>query len=272
MRGALVKLLRATHLIEFADGLAALRAVQNCARANEDYRAAHPRRLFPNPALVYEVSAHAHLQSYDQSGQDHAHKIASFLKAAELGETPAILDWGCGPGRVLAHLPAALNKPGARFHGCDPNARAIAFARGAFPIVTFTQIGAEPPTPYPDHHFDAVYGVSILTHLSLPRAKAWLAELARLLQDGGVAILTSHGSEAAIRLSPERRMRFEAGDYVELAGAEIGSRTYVSYFNETAGRRLFAPYFADVTCHTPSPDSPIGHDIWVLRAPRRPSA
>ncbi len=267
-----MRLLRATHLIQFADGLAAQRAVHKCAPANAQYRAAHPSRAFPDPALVYEVSAQAHLHSYDVSGQDHARTIAVHLKAAYLDEAPTILDWGCGPGRVLAHLPAALDTPSARFHGCDPNARAIAFATSAFPQIAFTQSHAEPPAPYPDRQFDAIYGISILTHFSRARAEAWLADLARMLRDDGVVILTSHGSEAAARLSPLERARFEAGAYVEHAGAEIGSRTYVSYFNEAGGQRLFAPYFADAVCHAAQTGSPIGHDVWVLRGPRRGGA
>ncbi|QGZ95363.1 class I SAM-dependent methyltransferase [Terricaulis silvestris] len=267
MRAALLRLLRATHLIQFADRIAAHRAVHANVQANADYRAAHPKRAFPDPALVFEVAGHAKLKSFDLSGQAHAREIACILRENALAASPSILDWGCGPARILAHLPAVLNAPDARFHGCDPNPRAIAYARAALAHISFEHSPATPPLPYAAESFDAIYGVSILTHLPEAQAQSWVAELARVVRNDGVVLLSAHGANAAARLPAPVRARFDAGDYVEAGGAKAGSRTYVSYFNETAGRRLFAPYFAEVVHR--SANAVIGHDLCLLRAPRR---
>lgn len=268
MRRVALRILRALHLVQAADYFVARHEARKAATANEAYRAAHPDRIFPDPVLVFEVAGHAHLGNFDYTGAAHATLIASYLRETLLPEAPRILDWGCGLGRVLAHLPATLAAPGATFHGCDPDARAIAHDRRALPGVAFDQIEALPPTPYAAQSFDAIYGVSVLTHMPERVAQAWLAELARIVTDGGVVILTSHGEATACVLTAAQRARFAAGAYVAVGGAKVGSRTYLSYFNEAAGRRLFAPYFADVAFH-PFADDGIGHDFWLLRAPRR---
>ena len=180
MRRTLLRVLRATHLIQFADSIVAHSAVRENARANEAYRAAHPERVFPDPALIYEVAGHAALKSFDRSGEAHARELATILREAHLGDAPAILDWGSGPARVLAHLPDALGAAEARFFGCDPNQRAIAYARAAFSNITFTRSRDLPPLPYSPDTFHAIYGISILTHLPEEHVRAWIVELARI--------------------------------------------------------------------------------------------
>lgn len=266
MRRGLLRILRATHLIQIADQFVAARAVHKNARANDIYRAAHPERRFPDPALVFEVAGHAHLQAFDESGARDAARIASLLPNAQ--HARRVLDWGCGPGRVLAHMRTLL--PQAEFNGCDPDPRALASASASLPEISFTRIGPAPPTPFAPASFDAIYGVSILTHLPEQRARVWIAELARLLDPDGAVLVTTHGARTAERLPPELQARFDAGDYVIRGGAKIGSRTYVSYFNEAAGRALFSPWFGDIAFHPGNAE--FIQDIWVLRAPRRPSA
>ncbi len=268
MRQALLRALRAAHLIQAADYFAARAAAFRARKENAAYRAAHPGRVFPDPALVFEVAGHASLTTFDQTGALHAKLIADLMRDADVQPGARILDWGCGPGRVLAHLPALRNDARASYVGCDPLASAIRHAQRAIPGVTFTRIRTNPPTPYPPASFDALYGISILTHMPEATARAWIAELARLIADSGVAIVSSHGEAAARGLTADERTQFDAGAYVVRGGASSGSRTYVSYFNETAGRRLFEAAFGDVI-YRPSPEGGLGHDFWLLRHPRR---
>jgi SAM-dependent methyltransferase len=268
LRRLALRTLRALHLIQAADYFAARADARKYRDINAAYRAAHSERVFPDPVLVFEVAGHARLDAFDQSGAVHAQAIASLLRETPLPEAPRILDWGCGLGRILAHLPATLAAPAAQFHGCDPSARAIAYDEHALPDAAFEHIAHDPPTPYAPRAFDAIYGVSILTHMPERTAQAWLAELARLVTDNGVVIVTSHGRATISVLTDAQRARFNAGEYIAIGGAKIGSRTYLSYFNEDAGKRLFAPYFADITFR-PFSGEGVGHDFWLLRAPRR---
>ena len=270
MRRTLLRILRATHLIQFADRTLALRAVSKQARANDAYRATHPERVFPDPALVFETIGEASLEVFDTGGAIIARLIADHLLQTGLPRAPRILDWGAGAGRLLVQLPALLNAPDARYFGCDPNPRAVAHVKRALPFVDMRRSDPAPPAPFDAASFDAITGISIFTHFSESAAKAWAAELSRLLSDDGAAIVSSHGALAAARLPAEQRAAFDANRYVELGGAPEGSRTYVSYFSEAAGRALFEPHFADVAFH---PSGPVfNQDIWVLRRPRRPAA
>ena len=126
MRRTLLRILRATHLIQFADRTLALRAVSKQARANDAYRATHPERVFPDPALVFETIGEASLEVFDTGGAIIARLIADHLLQTGLPRAPRILDWGAGAGRLLVQLPALLNAPDARYFGCDPNPRAVA--------------------------------------------------------------------------------------------------------------------------------------------------
>jgi SAM-dependent methyltransferase len=270
LRRTLLRVLRATHLIQFADRAVALHAVAKHARANAAYRAAHPDRVFPDPALVFETIGDARLKGFDYGGGVIARVIADHLLQAGLPPQPRILDWGAGAGRLLVHLPALLNAPGARYFGCDPNPRAVAHVQHALPFVDMRRSDPAPPAPFDAASFDAITGISIFTHFSQSAAKAWAGELSRLLSDEGAATVSTHGALAATRLPAEQRAAFHANRYVELGGAREGSRTYVSYFNETAGRALFEAYFADVAFHPSGPA--FNQDIWVLRRPRRPAA
>ena len=267
MRAALLRILRAARLIGCADKVVAWWAALQSRRANDAYRRAHPQRAFPDPRHAFEVAGHASLESFDRSGAVHAKTIADLLREGDLPASPRILEWGCGPGRILAHLAPALSDPGATLHGCDPDARSIEFAQRAYPAIAFQRIAPAPPTTYGPARFDAIYGVSIFTHLDEASAKAWAGEIARLCAPGGCVLVTSHGASAAERLASAEKRAFDSGRYVVLRGARVGSRTYASYFSEAAGRRLFEPFFAELAFRDAAA-ADLGQDIWLLRRPR----
>ncbi len=267
MRRALLRFLRTARLIELADKAVAWRAAYKLRHENEAYRRSHPDRAFPPSMRVFEVAGHASLEAFDRSGGEHARVIAGLLREAGMPPAPRILEWGCGPGRILGHMPAALGDEGAQLHGCDPDARSIAFARSAYPAVAFQHIDPAPPTGYISGSLDAIYGVSIFTHLDEISARAWAGELARLSASDACVLVTSHGASAAARLEGAHKQAFDAGLYVALSGARVGSRTYASYFNEAAGRRLFEPFFDDLAFSAATPGG-LGQDIWLLRRRR----
>jgi SAM-dependent methyltransferase len=102
-----------------------------------------------------------------------------------------ILDFGCSSGRVVRVLAAAL--PGIEWHGCDPIADAIDWARQFLPGIRFEQSPEYPPLAHPDGFFDVVYAISIWSHFSESAAIDWLREARRILRPGGRLVLTTHG-------------------------------------------------------------------------------
>jgi 2-polyprenyl-3-methyl-5-hydroxy-6-metoxy-1,4-benzoquinol methylase len=127
-----------------------------------------------------------------------------------LDERVAILDFGCGCGRVIRRL---ARVPGS-VHGSDLNADAVAWCRANLPFGRFEQNGLAPPLAYTDGQFDLVYALSVFTHLPLELQHAWVDELERVLQPGGFLLLTTHGERYLERLRPDERAAFTRGEVV----------------------------------------------------------
>lgn len=102
------------------------------------------------------------------------------------------LDFGCSSGRVLRVLTNAF--PATRWHGCDPNGDAVAWASEAIPGATFFQSGDRPPLDLPDGSLDMVYAISIWSHFEPRLGLEWLEEMRRLIKPGGHLVMTTHGT------------------------------------------------------------------------------
>jgi SAM-dependent methyltransferase len=112
----------------------------------------------------------------------------------DLARPAALLDWGCGCGRLTAHF---LSEPGFAVFGCDVDREAVTWCESNLRAGQFTTIDPFPPTPYPDGSFQLAIGYSIFTHLTKDLQFAWLAELQRILAPGGILVATVHGDSAA---------------------------------------------------------------------------
>ncbi len=127
-------------------------------------------------------------------GLYEADLVADALASAhvELAAKRAALDFGCSSGRVVRVLSAAC--PQIAWHGCDPNADAIAWAREAIPGVRFFRSGDRPPLDLPDGSLDLVYAISVWSHFAPELGLAWFEEMRRLLRPGGHLVMTTHGA------------------------------------------------------------------------------
>jgi SAM-dependent methyltransferase len=115
---------------------------------------------------------------------------------------PAILDFGCGCGRMTRFLNGCGDA--YRLYACDVNTALVQWCVDHLPGIETVQNDLLPPAPYPDAAFDLVYSLYIFTHLPRDRAALWLAEMGRILAPDGVLIVTTHGFPALeiIRESP----------------------------------------------------------------------
>lgn len=115
------------------------------------------------------------------AGQLRATRRAElFVEAGGLGPGRRALELGCGTGVFLEKVARC----GATIHGIDVSDDLLEKARarvGGLPNVVLDRGNAE-ASPYPDAHFDAVYGSSVLHHLHLDAA---LSEARRVLRPGG---------------------------------------------------------------------------------------
>lgn len=169
------------------------------------------------------------------SGRRRAQRRASLL-VEQAGLAPGVraLELGCGSGIFLEMAAAS----GARIRGLDLSQDLLAKARARLASVANASLdcGNAEQAPYRDATFDAVYGSSVLHHLSLPRA---LAETFRVLRPGGriafaepnilnpqVAVMFHLGlTKRYFGVSPDERAfsRFRAAAALREAGFEAVS-------------------------------------------------
>jgi ubiquinone/menaquinone biosynthesis C-methylase UbiE len=128
-------------------------------------------------------------------------RAALFIEHAQLEPGRRALELGCGTGVFLERAA----RSGAEIRGLDLSGDLLAKARARLATsrnVTLDQGNAE-AMPYPDAHFDAVYGSSVLHHLDLDQA---LRESYRVLKSGGRVVF----AEPNI-LNPQVAVMFHLG-------------------------------------------------------------
>lgn len=121
-----------------------------------------------------------------------------------------ILDIGCGPGDLLAHLPE-----GARYVGLDANARYIRNARRKYgqagEFICHPVKGHQPLAP---HAFDIVVGTGVLHHLDDEEALQFF-ELARASLRPGGRLVTVDGCRApGLPLLARVLLRLDRGPHI----------------------------------------------------------
>ena len=199
---------------------------------------------------------------YLDSGVRDVNTILQILArcGAPVPDGATILDFGCGGGRMLRHLPTAL--PGGQYWGCDTESKAIAWAQvylgEAFRMFTNLR---EPRLPFADASIDFVFAGSVFSHLN-DMAEFWMLELRRTVRPGGVLYLTfqDDSSLSFIRAKGTARARyyydnlfvandaerFFTGDYQRVV---VGQDKYSSqvFYRTTWLEKLLRQYFSRVT-------------------------
>lgn len=142
-----------------------------------------PRRIH-----MVRVAGHADWRQFYESGRAQAAVFAELAAeaGAPLDAAKAVLDWGCGCGRITRHLGAFTT---ARILGRDVDAMTVGWSARHLPG-EFRTSGLRPPLDLADGALDAIISLSVFTHLGRDGQQAWLAELARVLRPGGVLLLT----------------------------------------------------------------------------------
>ncbi len=264
-RRRLLTLLRSLGLIGAADAFRRFQLSRRDAADNAAFLAQNPDFAAPPIDFVYEVTGRPALRPFARSGRKACEALAALADAHLDAPLRRVLDWGVGPARVARWWPTL--RPGVEIHGGDPWDAAIAWGRTALPTVRFRQLPALPPTDLPEGGFDLVYGISILTHLTLPAQRAWLGELCRIIRPGGLLALTLQGQPGIARLTADERRRWEAGKMVERAQVKEGSRLFLAYHPPSLLRDdLFRDW--EIVLHEPnSVVGSGGQDLWLLRRP-----
>lgn len=204
-------ILRQTGLLSAVEQLRYWRSLWRYRRSNRRFRRQYPDFAVPPLHIAYDTLAGASWEYYHRTGIQLAEYLAGIVRERGLPESAAILEWGCGPGRIIRHLPDIL--PGVRLYGSDYNAESIAWAQHNIPGVQFVTNGLQPPLPFEGAIFDFVYAFSVFTHLAEHTCLAWADELHRVLRPGGWLFLTTSGDMSAQYLLPHERRAYDAAGF-----------------------------------------------------------
>ncbi len=235
---------------------------QNRSR-NRTFRKLNPEVPIPPPAILYETYR-LDFQKYHEGGLHVAKQILDFYHQHRNVAPRSILDWGCGPARVAKHLPQLLDGS-VQIHGTDFNQETIAWCQSNIVGIQFYTNQLLPPTELPAHHYDLIYGISVLTHLSKHAQEHWLAELHRIASYEGIVILTTQGKAFRAKLSLSEQKSFDQGLSVVRSSGQEGRRTFSAFHPPQWSEQLFTDF--SVLAHHPGHriEGRIDQDIWVLQ-------
>jgi SAM-dependent methyltransferase len=213
--------------------------------------------------LMAMTVAHADWRAFLRTGETTAkaldkHAIDAGLSFADAG---CILDFGCGAGRVIRHLPPLTD---AELFGADYNETLLKWCAANLPG-KFSRNDLAPPLDFPDAHFDIIYALSVFTHLREDTQRQWLGEFARMLRRGGLVLISFH--EETQPGYPQTQEAHKAisscGYYVHNDMAE-GSNLIAVFQTDDHARRLFAETF-EIVKMVSRTDAGIGQSLAVLR-------
>ena len=198
--------------------------VSSFRRAGRPAEAADDGLPLPPPELIVRVAGTPDVDWFLRGGRLAAGSIRAALwrQGRRIEELDAMLDFGCGCGRVTRNW-IALH--GTDVCGSDTNERAIEWCRRNLPFATFEPNGLAPPLVFETGRFELVYALSVFTHLPEELELLWMRELERVLRPGGYLLLSTHGESYVRRLSAEERARFADGEVVvrweQVAGTNL---------------------------------------------------
>lgn len=218
----------------------------------------------PPPGLFYLVNGQYNIERFLTNGALGSKCIRDVLvkNGQDLEAFQAILDFGCGCGRVMRHW---NNLPHSRLYGTDYNASLVEWCRRALPFAQFSVNQSNGSLSYGDSQFDFVYSISVFTHLTVAQQQVWMNELWRVLRPGGFLYVTVHGLMAD-RLTPKEQQAFEAGNPVVFGEGHAGSNICASFCPEPYMRNVLAKDFT-VVDYIPLGAQDAGQDVYLLQKP-----
>lgn len=268
MKYQLISLIRSLGLLKAADTVKfwihrLLRAPRNAAFSRR-----HPGFRVPPHDLAFDAYNHCDWQAYRDSGLRHAAVFADIIRrhceSYATGGRLEILEWGCGPGRLIRHLPQLLGERSLRLVGSDYNRRSIDWCRASLPRIEFIHNELMPPLALPAESFDVVYNFSVFTHLSEEAQKAWTAELKRVLKPGGLLICTTHGENYRYLLTRKgEQAAYAAGDPVVQGRYREGKKWYFAIHPPRFVREELLKDFGRVSPVPVGADAGLLQDVWV---------
>lgn len=218
----------------------------------------------PPGDLIYLVSGHRSASRFLGRGRTASKTIRDALakNGIEIEQLNAILDFGCGVGRIMRHWDL-LQHP--VLHGTDYNARLVEWCKENLKFAEFQVNDLFGSLAYESETFDFIYAFSVFTHLSEPLQSFWINELSRLLRPGGHLYFTTHGNYFLSQLTVEEQEKFRNGQLVVRGPEQAGSNNCAAYHPPIYVRENLARRFAVVDFMPGSTKGDLMQDVYLMK-------
>lgn len=268
MRYRVLQAVRQGGLLNIWDQFSFAREKARTARINREFLRANPGYAQPPATLAFDAYNTINLKAYAEIGRRQAEGFAAFMKEhwpAQDDGPRRVLEWGCGPARLIRHMPELLEQLDVEVEGTDYNEATIAWCRDNFPGITFTLNGLNPPLPFDEGRFTASYNFSVVTHLSEEVQMSWASELYRVLRPGGILLMTTHGKNFEHLLTERRELaRYNDGEVVIQSKYEEGKKWFLAIHPEAFVKQRLLREFSEVHKLDGAPWA-ITQDVWLAR-------
>jgi len=263
-KGKISNFLRRTGLLYAFDKFRFYLEKYKNDRINKSFKKENPSVKLPPDYLMYE-SFQLNFTKYYFGGKETAEWILGLFEKHMSINGKKILDWGCGPARVLRHMPE-ITKNEASFYGSDYNKHSISWCRENIKNIDFNLNKLKADLPYENDFFNGIYVISIFTHLSEKMHYEWFQELKRVLASGGLIILTTQGENFKHKLSPDERGKFDQGNLIVRGNVKEGHRTYSAFHPDQFLEELFIGMeLLEKIVIDPEGKGYTPQDVWILR-------
>ncbi len=234
------------------------------ASKNKRFIEKYPNVALPPDYLIFE-SFKLDYEKYYVGGRESAVWLKDELSPFIDLKNVKILDWGCGPARLLRHLPEVIGN-GCTFFGVDYNEKSIEWGKKYLKGITFAKNGIAPPLPFEKEDAHIIYGISIFTHLSAANHAAWFAELSRVLKTGGILLLTTHGNAFKAIMTEKEQATFDNNQLVIRDNVVEGHRVFAAFHPSLFMKTLFEST-CEILEHKPGKleNWGLNQDVWILR-------
>ena len=263
-KGLISNILRKLGLIRFTDNIRYIIQSYKNRTSNKEFIKLNPNVKLPPNYLMYE-SFQLNYKKYLEGGKSTAKWLLNILKDHHDLKGIKILDWGCGPARVVRHLPDLLDEKSDVF-GTDYNSESIRWCKNNITDVNFQTNTIKPKLTYQDEFFDVIYGISIFTHLSEDMHGNWFKELMRILKPNGLLFITTQGDNFKSKLTKYEKAQFNKGELIVRGNVKEGHRTYSAFHPELYIKRLTQSY--NILAHIKEDvheGYSIPQDVWIVQ-------
>jgi SAM-dependent methyltransferase len=242
MKNKLSAILRKTGLLYAADYVKYLSQKIQFYSSNKRFQKTHPGFSLPPDYFLYETFLLHYADYYSQGKWNAAELVKTIQPLTDLGNPgKKILDWGCGPARVLRFFPELLPAKHLLF-GTDYNRDYIDWCSKNLPGINFSTNELNPPLQFESNYFDVIYSISILTHLSQKNHRDWINEIHRVLKPGGILIISTQGSAFKNKMLKQELLKFESGELVVRIAIKEGHRIFSAFQPENFMINLFKDF------------------------------